>query len=240
MTFFRKSWGGAEATRVEDGWNPGRPMIRKRSDPRAARWAAWGLVGAYFVLAGTGLFLMVLSDTTPGDVPFPIILFILALAVVGILPVIGALVITHHPRHPVGWLMFATFPLVALDMFANGYVSYATSAVPGSLPIQGILLVWLNWSGAPLVTFTFTLMNLLFPSGRLLSPRWRTAAWTSGIALLGFLFLQAVKPGPLGLVPRLDNPYAVTRSAWALPAIVETVGQALKLPFVEITLRHNE
>ncbi len=86
---------------------------------RIARWIAWSLVGIYFVLAGSGSFWMISTNTTPADIPFPIILFVLVFIVVGIWPVIGARIVTHHPRHPVGWLLFATFPLVAIDVFTD-------------------------------------------------------------------------------------------------------------------------
>jgi hypothetical protein len=58
-------------------------------------------------------------------------------------------------------------------------------------------------------------MNLFFPSGRLPSPRWRVVAWGSVAALLVYLALQALQPGPLGLLPGLDNPYALGASVWA-------------------------
>ncbi len=77
------------------------------------------------------------------------------------------------------------------------------------------MLIWLNWSGQPFVAVTFTLMNLSFPSGKLPSPRWRAVAWGSVAALLVYLALQAVEPGPLGLFPSLANPYAVAGPVWA-------------------------
>ncbi|HLF75713.1 MAG TPA: hypothetical protein VI524_15255, partial [Anaerolineales bacterium] len=187
-------------------------------NPRIARGIAWVLVGIYFVLIGTGIFFQVLTNTTPGDIAIPIILFAIAVIVVGIWPVIGALIIAHHPRHPVAWLLFATFPVVAIDMFTIGYASYATFKDPGSLQLPGAMLVWLNWSGLPFVVFTFTLMTLLFPTGRFLSPRWRSVAWTGAGALLILLVMEALEPGPLVLFPSLDNPYGVPESVWSVLA----------------------
>lgn len=96
------------------------------------------------ILAGSGLFLTVLTNTTPGDVRIPVFLFIMLLFVIGIWPVIGALIVTHHPRHPVGWLLFASFPLGAIDIFSIGYASYAASIAPGSLPMPGAMYIWLS------------------------------------------------------------------------------------------------
>lgn len=182
---------------------------------RLARWIAWSLVGIYFVLMGSGLVSMVLTHTTIADIPFPSIFFIIVYIMIGIWPVIGALVVTHHPRHPVGWLLFATFPLAAIDVFSFGYASYVTSLAPVSLPIPGVLLLWLNWSAQSFVTVSFTLMNLVFPSGKLPSPRWRAVAWGSVAALLAYLTLQTLEPGPLALFPSLTNPYAVGGPVWA-------------------------
>jgi two-component system NarL family sensor kinase len=170
---------------------------------------------------------MSLTNATPGDVKIPVIFFILLLIVIGIWPVIGARIVTHHPRHPVGWLLFTTFPLGALDVFTIGYASYATSMVPGPLPIPEAILIWLNWSGQPFVAVTFTLMNLSFPTGKLFSPRWRAVAWGSVAALLVYLALQMVQPGSLGLLPNLENPYAVRVSVWATLSPIYFTGAAL-------------
>jgi two-component system NarL family sensor kinase len=105
--------------------------------------------------------------------------------------------------------------LGAIDLFTIGYASYATSTAAGPLPIPGAILVWLNWSAQPFVTVSFTLMNLLFPTGKLLSWRWRALAWGSVVTLPAYLALQAVQPGPLDLSPNLTNPYAVAGPVWA-------------------------
>jgi two-component system NarL family sensor kinase len=203
----------SERRRHWDTTRCGMNFIGERMSARTARGIAWILVGIYFLLAGTGLFLMVLTGTTIGS--FPITLFIIAMIAVGIWPVIGALIVSHHPRHPVGWLLFAAFPVAAIDMFSIGYTSYATFSATGSPPVPAPILIWLNWSGAPFAILAFTMMNLIFPSGKFLSPRWRIAAWTCAGTLLGYLLLLILKPGPLGLLPSLDNPYAVTKQAWA-------------------------
>jgi len=184
--------------------------------PRTAQWIVWFIVGIYFVLAGIGLYFLFLTNTPLANVSVPIILYILLFIVVGIWPVIGALIVTHHPKHPVGWLLTASFPLAAIDLFAVGYVGYATSLSPGLTSIPGAIFIWLNWSAQPFVLVGFTLLNLLFPTGRLLSRRWRIVAWASVIALPIYLLLQAFEPGPIAMFPSFDNPYAVTETVWRL------------------------
>lgn len=183
---------------------------------RFARMIAWSLVGIYFVLAGTGMFLMVLTKTTPANIPFPIILFIILMVVMSIWPIIGARIISHYPRHPIGWLLIVSFPMVAIDMFLIGYAFYATLMSPAPLPIPRPMLLWLNWSSQPFALVTFTLMNLLFPNGKLLSARWRIVAWISMASLPAYLGLQTLEPGPIATFPSLDNPYAVGEAIWEM------------------------
>lgn len=193
-------------------------FIGQRITPGFARWTAWILVGFYIILSGIGLFFQIPANTTPGNTPVPLLLFVVAVIIVGIWPVIGALIISHHPRHPVGWLLFVSFPVVAIDTLMLGYISYAESLASGSLMVPGAVFVWLNWSGEPFAVVAITLMNLLFPTGKLLSPGWRKVAWIGIATLPLYLAFQTVEPGPLSLYPSLDNPYAAGESAWAIMA----------------------
>ncbi len=182
--------------------------------PRSARWIAWTLVAIYFILAAAGLFLQFLTDTTPADTTVPFSFFIFAAVMVGIWPILGAFIVTHHPHHAVGWLLFATFPIVAVDFFTIGYTAYVSRFYPGELVIPGLVYLWLNWSGQPFAIVTLSLMNLLFPTGRLLSPRWRGFAWSGPLLLPVYLLLNALEPGVLGLFPSLDNPFAADQTIW--------------------------
>lgn len=183
---------------------------------RVARSIAWTLVAVYIILSATGLYLQVLTNTTPGDIAIPLLPYFIAVIVVGIWPVIGAKIIAHRPYHPVGWLLFVTFPLIAIVMFAIGYASFAASLAPDLLPIPGAILFWLKGPGLPSTIVALTLMYLLFPTGKLFSPRWRAVAWTSVGVLPVIIGLLMVMPGPLSLFPSLDNPDAVSEPVWAV------------------------
>jgi two-component system NarL family sensor kinase len=183
---------------------------------RTARWIAWSLVALYITLATHGLILQSLSDTSYTNIAFPVLLAIIP--VIAIWPVIGALIISRHPRHPVGWLLCVGLLAVAFDMFFSGYVSYDINVYAGTLPGITFALLWLEWSGFPFATTAFTLMVLLFPDGRPLSPSWRKVAWAAAATLLLYLPIQAVSPGVVdpftGIL--LANPLAASPSLWAI------------------------
>jgi hypothetical protein len=185
-----------------------------RSGP-VARWIAWFLVFAYFILAAIGLSLQGLTRAPFGAAALPIAVILVGL--VGVWIVTGALIISRHPRHPVGWLLCAGLFSPALDMFSAGYAAYAAYGYAGSLPGVTLALVWLKLANlAPLGLVAFTLIALLFPDGKYPSPRWRKVAWTTVGTVCLFLPLQAVEPDPVsfGFLPLGANPLAVSPILW--------------------------
>jgi len=198
---------------------------------RTARWIAWSLVVVYIVLATAGLSLQFITNKSYTNLGIPVLMIMIIL--VGIWPIIGAMIVTRHPSHPVGWLL--CFGLLAgpIDMFAYGYVSAATNTLSGSLPGVDLALVWLNWSGFPFAVIAFALVILLFPDGHLPSPRWRIVVWTAVAALLLHLALQASKPGPVdplsGIV--LPNPIGVNESLWTYMGLLSWIAFSILVLF---------
>ena len=184
---------------------------------RTARWIAWAIVAIYFILAAIGLTLQGIARAPYAQTPLPALVFLVSL--VGVWIVTGALVISRHPRHPVGWLLCAGLFTGAMDMFAAGYTAYDSHLSPGSLPGVDLALVWLKLVNlGPHGVVVFTLLVLLFPDGRFLSSGWRKVAWTTVGALLLFLPLQAVEPGVVDPVlrPLRTNPLGIGASSWAV------------------------
>ena len=51
----------------------------------------------------------------------------------------------------------------------------------------------LSWTWYPTLALAVVFTPLLFPTGRLLSPRWRSLAWLAGAATSAFTVLAALK-----------------------------------------------
>ena len=195
--------------------------------PRTARFIAWSLVASYCTLAAVGLTLQFRTNTSYTNIAFPVLLIIIPL--IGIWPVVGALIISRQPRHPVGWLLSLGLLGAAFDMFFSGYVSYDTNVYTGTLPGMTVATLWLKWSAFPFATTAFTLMTLLFPDGRPSSPFWRKVIWLAVGTLLFFLPIQAVEPGAVDPFTgiSLNNPLGVSPSLWASLQPLWLVGLAM-------------
>jgi hypothetical protein len=120
-------------------------------------------------------------------------------------PTVGILIALRQPRNPVGWLFYGAGVIEGLNAVIGAYSLYARDGAHG-LPL-GDWAAWLDsfiWiPGLSMVV----LLLLLFPNGRLPSPRWRWAvrltAAGAGLAMIGFAF----HPGKLdGEGVKVQNP----------------------------------
>jgi hypothetical protein len=101
--------------------------------------------------------------------------------------VVGALVASHRPRNPLGWIFLAVGFSQGLVQFADTYAEYALITEPASLP-GGPLMSWLGgFTWVPGFSLMITFVPLLFPNGRLPSRRWRPVAWLSAVPLAIFV-----------------------------------------------------
>jgi hypothetical protein len=111
------------------------------------------------------------------------------------------------------------------------YVTTAVFVAPGGLPAVR-WVAWVgNWIWVP-AHGCIALLFLLFPNGRLLSPRWRPVAWAALAATAVLLIAAACHPGPLevgGLtpdaevLPEFDNPFGVAAFGPVLAVMIVVV-----------------
>ena len=92
-------------------------------------------------------------------------------------PIVGFVLASRRPANRLGWLFLGAGLGLGLSFFSTQYAQHALVAVPGSWPAGRAVAWFANWIWAipyALLAFVF----LLFPTGRLRSPRWRVAAWS--------------------------------------------------------------
>jgi hypothetical protein len=86
--------------------------------------------------------------------------------------VVGALIVSRHPRHLVGWIFCISGLSAGLSAVTAAYAELG-QAVPGSLPAAGPVDAMSNLFFLVGFLAPTTLGLLLFPDGRLPSARWR-------------------------------------------------------------------
>jgi signal transduction histidine kinase len=109
---------------------------------------------------------------------------------------VGWSIVTRQSRNAIGWILLA-IPLVgAFALFCGDYATQALTKEPGSLPF-GYAAAWFDRWLIVLVLASFIPLFLLFPDGRVPSPRWRPVLWVTIIAPALTLIAFALTPGPM-------------------------------------------
>jgi hypothetical protein len=185
-------------------------------DERGARW-----------MSGTGLGLvvvMVVVSAFMGEDDFAAgLVFGVWLAALG---TVGALVAARRPRNPIGWLLLSSAALISIFFFGDAYASYSLELGHGPLPLDRFM-AWLTlWVAVPGFG-AFIFVFLLFPDGRLLSPRWRWLVWLGIVGLCAVVLGLAIRPGPIDSVPNLDNPFGIQEAEGLARFLTEGPGGLL-------------
>jgi hypothetical protein len=142
---------------------------------RLPTWLAWAMCALSLTLTALNFLLIALnvSLNSPAYVFWPELTSI----AVGY-SVIGAIIASRLPNHPIGWLCCAIGLIAAVDHFAGEYSFYALLAQSHPLP-GGRAMLWLQGWFWMLFVGLLVFLLLLFPTGRLPSSRWGPFAWVS-------------------------------------------------------------
>jgi two-component system NarL family sensor kinase len=121
---------------------------------------------------------------------------------------VGTLLATRRPANPIGWLFIAVGLLNALQLLFGEYAYTSLVLGPERLP-YGATAAWLSFLLQSTAAFLLFFVLLLFPTGRLLSSRWRIVAWAGVCAASVGITSSALVPGPLEPSSPFDNPFGV-------------------------------
>jgi hypothetical protein len=144
--------------------------------------------------------------------------------------VVGGLIVHRRPGNRIGWMMAvagASFPVVAsMEQHVNTMLELAGE--PSAVAVWGAWVAGWLWAVPVFIILMF--LPLLFPDGRLPSPRWRPLLWAA-LALFLFPAATAVQPGPMywDSEPTWDNPVGVA-ALGEVPAMIDAVAWFLILP----------
>jgi len=119
--------------------------------------------------------------------------------------IVGLLILFYRPGHGVGWLFLGVAFLSALSIFAVQYAVYGllVTTLPGAK-----WMAWLqSWSFYLAFPAPIVLLFLIFPDGRLPSPRWRPLVWLGILASVMLIMGELIRPGIL-------QSYVVEEATW--------------------------
>jgi hypothetical protein len=170
-------------------------------------WVAWSMLAVFVVSVVVGLILAVANGEFQQDAANQVLLLLGFSAFM----VVGALVVAHRPDNAIGWIFSAIALLAVTGQLAGQYAVYAYATRAGSLP-GAILAGWYgSWPWWLVLTLALVFTPLLFPTGRLLSPRWRPVAWLAGAATAVMTVLTSLRADlDIGAGQVIPNPIGVT------------------------------
>jgi signal transduction histidine kinase len=146
---------------------------------KPARWPWLALVG-FLVIATVALVLVDKNDESVAEqVPF-----VIAFAMFG---AVGALIVSRDRRNTIGLLLLGASALTAFSFMSGEVVTYAVERGQSGWWLVAFALMN-NYGWLFGILPTVFLLPLLFPDGRLPSPRWRPFLWF----IVGFLAFFAL------------------------------------------------
>ena len=200
----------------------------KRSKASLLAWALFAIITAIT------LFSMVdaLANRPTGDNLLNVVNDLLFAFLAVEFAFIAALIVSRQPRNVIGWLMMGPAVMLVLDFLARSYLEQFPTAPAGpTLPLM--LAVYFSNLGWLLLIFPLFFTMLLFPDGRLPSPRWRWIP-VAGLGMCAFLILFGLI-SPTWTLPD-NSDWVVTNPIGFLPAGVEFPDTAWFIALIALTL----
>ena len=136
--------------------------------------------------------------------------------------VVGLLVALREPGNSVGWLLLAA--AVAFGLQGPAQVLFRSSDGPAA-----DVAAWYDgWAWFVWLCCAGLLLPLLFPDGRLLSPRWRIVLAIDLAALVLSVVGEAFRPGALDIdaARKIENPFGAAGSLAGVVTVIAGLGGA--------------
>jgi hypothetical protein len=148
-------------------------------------WVAWSMLAIFVAGYGVGIPLSVANGGFEQDSSL-----LLAFAA---FMVVGAVIVAHRPGNAVGWIFSAIGLLTATGVLATEYAAYASRTRPD---LPGVVLAawYTSWWWYPTLVLVLVFTPLVFPTGRLLSARWRPVAVVAAALTAAVVALSALQP----------------------------------------------
>jgi hypothetical protein len=191
---------------------------RQRAGAPAATRVAWALGILSATLAVASVALAVFN----GEGPMELVASHHAIGIVNalVLPLVGALIVARDRHHLLAWLLIVGNLFLAVYNFADQYAPLALGLTSRRLSLPGgDFASWLTvWTSVPGIVIGVVFLILLFPDGRVPSPRWRPVAWAGAVDLVVPTVILAVGywpyRGPLLIAEEGSEPPLVGAMFW--------------------------
>ncbi|HEU4398247.1 MAG TPA: hypothetical protein VFU54_10490, partial [Actinomycetota bacterium] len=150
-------------------------------------WVAWSMLAIFVAGYGVAVPLSVANGSFKQGDSGLVLAFAAFMAV-------GAVIVAHRPGNAVGWVFSAIGLLTATGVLATEYAGYVSRTRPGSPPGVVLAAWYTSWWWYPTLALVLVFTPLLFPTGRLLSTRWRPVLVVTAAATAAIITLSAVQP----------------------------------------------
>jgi signal transduction histidine kinase len=151
----------------------------------------------------------------------------------------GFVLLARRPGHPMGPLLCVIGLANAISAVAFAYARYTVVHAPGALPFGTTALWAVTWASGPAISLTGLVLPMVFPEGKLLSPRFRPALWAAlafiPLWVAGYAFIPQTMgpyfhdlPDPY-VFPSLDRLFEAFQIMAAVCGLVAGAGAAASL-----------
>jgi hypothetical protein len=170
---------------------------------RGARRLAWGAFVLWVLFLAASFVLDLATKPVPGT-PGPADPWFAPIP--ASFAIVGILILGRQPRNPIGWILMVIGLAWVVPLESYGGFAYSRGLPGGALFIALSGPTW-----APPIGLMGTVLLLRFPSGKLLSSRWKKVEWLAVIAIFVTVVAILFTPGDLEDIgyPDVANPLGI-------------------------------